>query len=158
MSAGQLSVEVQFAYLTILVSLPVLWASDAIYLALITSAVTPTKTDADPRWGAGGSTNYSTNEVTPGGNYSAGGILLTGTTVTKSSNVVSLNATSPVTWNGNAVNPTNARWGILYSSTDAGKHAIGIGDLGGVISLVNGLQLKLNASLSGTQPVLQLTV
>ncbi len=158
MSAGQLSVEVQFAYVSTLASPPVLWASDAIYLALITNAITPSKTDSDPRWGAGGTTNYSTSEVTPGGNYSAGGILLLGTTVTVSGNIVSMNATSPVTWNGNAANPTNARWGILYSSTDAGKHAIGIADLGGVISLVNGLQLKLNAQLSGTQPVIQLTV
>jgi hypothetical protein len=158
MSAGQQVVTVKFALLTLLPSNPVQWSTDTIYAALMTAAVTPLKTDSDPRWGAAGSQNYSTTEVTPGGNYSAGGIALTGTTVTTASNINSLNATSPITWNGDPANPTNARWVAIYSFTDTGKHVIGIGDLGAVVSLLNGLQLKINANLTGTQPMFQLTV
>jgi len=158
MSAGQQVVTVKFALLTALPANPVQWSTDAIYFALMTAAVTPLKTDSDPTWGAAGAQNYSATEVTPGGNYTAGGILLTGTTVTQSSNIVSYNATSPIIWNGDPANPTNARWGVAYSFTDTGKHVIGIGDLGGVISLLTGLQLKINANLSGTQPMFQLTV
>ena len=48
--------------------------SDNIYCALIDSVTTPAETTSDPRWGTGGGTNLSTNEVTEtAGNYTAGG-------------------------------------------------------------------------------------
>ena len=155
MSIGQIHIMANYVSLMPLTSLPVLWASDTIYAALITSSTTPSINDSDARWGAAGSQNYSTNEVTPGGNYAAGGVALSGNTVTTSFPNTNLNSTSPITWNANAANPTNARWVIFYSSTDAGKRVIGYGDLGSITSLVTGLQLKLNSSLSGTQPIFQ---
>jgi hypothetical protein len=138
-----------------LTGLPDLWASDTLKCALITTATTPSITDSDPRWGAGGSQNYSTNEVTPGGTYTAGGFTLTGNSVTQSGAVTSLNATSPVSWAANASNPTNARWAIIYDSSDAGLRVLAFIDLGAVTSLVSGLQINLNGVSSGTQPVLQ---
>jgi hypothetical protein len=155
MAAGQTHVSAVFVSNMTLTGLASLWASDTIKAALITSAVTPAIGDADPRWGAGGTTNYSTNEVTPGGNYVAGGFTLAGTTSTLASPTVSLNATSPISWAANASNPTNAAWVIFYDSTDAGKHVFGFMDLGGTVSLVSGLQININGVASGTQPLLQ---
>jgi hypothetical protein len=155
MAAGDTHVSAKFVSNMTLTSLASLWASDTIKMAIITNAQTPNVTDSDPRWGAGGTQNYSTAEVTPGGNYSAGGITLTGTTSTLSGAVTSLNATSPISLASNASNPTGAFWGIFYDSTDAGKHVFGFIDLGGSLSLVNGLQININGVSSGTQPVFQ---
>src|SRR5271168_2177497 len=136
MSVGQTHVAAKFVSNMTLTSLASLWASD-------------------PRWGSGGSQNYATNEVTPGGNYSAGGITLAGTTSTLSAAVTSLNATSPITIAANASNPTGAYWAVFYDSTDAGKHVFGYMDLAGSLSLIPGLQININGVSSGTQPVFQ---
>lgn len=129
------------------------WDTDAIKVALITSSTTPNNGDSNPTWGAAGAQNYSTNEVTPGGNYSAGGTTLSGCTITQSTTTVSLNATSPISWAANASNPTNARWAIVYDNTTANKEVLGYIDLGGVVSLVPGLQININSVASGTQPM-----
>lgn len=155
MAQGDVHVSAKFVSNMTLTSLASLWASDTIKMGIITNAQTPGITDSDPRWGAGGTQNYSTAEVTPGGNYSAGGISLAGTTSTLSGAVTSLNATSPISLAANASNPTGAFWGIFYDSTDAGKHVFGFIDLGGSLSLVNGLQININGVSSGTQPLLQ---
>ena len=138
-----------------LTSLASLWATNTIKAGFITSTTTPAVNDSDPRWGAGGSQNYSTNEVTAGGNYSAGGVTLSGTTSSLASNVTSLNCTSPISVAANASNPTNARWVVFYDNTDAGKRVFGFLDLGGVVSLVPGIQININGAASGTQPVFQ---
>jgi hypothetical protein len=153
MSVGQTHVLAKFVQNTAITGLASLWASDTIKVALVTG-ITPTITDADPRWGAGGSTNYSTSEVAAGGNYAAGGFTLTGTVVTNSGATVLLQATSPITWAANASNPTNAQWMIIYSSTDAGKRVFAFMDLGGTVSLVPGLQININGVSSGVQTLL----
>lgn len=135
-----------------------LWAAaDVIKMGIVTNVTVPSINDTDPRWGAGGSTNFATNEVTPGGNYAAGGITLTSPTASQASAVVSLNCTSPISLAAHASNPTGAYWGIFYDSTDANKRAIGFIDLGGPLSLVAGLQINVNSVSSGTQPVFQAT-
>ncbi len=113
-------------------------SDDTFQLGLITSAATPLATTADPRWGAGGSTNFLTNEVTPGGNYSTGGESLgaidnwsrSGATVTFDGNDISILS--------DGSNPTNARWGIIYNNTDAGKRCVGFLDLGADVDLSAG--------------------
>jgi hypothetical protein len=155
MAQGDVHISAKFVSNMTLTGLASLWASDTVKMGIITNAQTPNITDSDPRWGAGGTQNYSTAEVTPGGNYSAGGISLAGTTSTLSSAVTSLNATSPISLAANAANPTGAFWGIFYDSTDAGKHVFGFIDLGGSLSLVNGLNININGVSSGTQALLQ---
>lgn len=155
MAQGDVHISAKFVSNMSITGLASLWASDTVKMAIITNAVTPGVNDSDPRWGAGGAQNYSTAEVTPGGNYSAGGISLAGTTSTLSGAVTSLNATSPISLAANAANPTGAFWGIFYDSTDAGKHVFGFIDLGGSLSLVNGLQININGASSGAQPVFQ---
>ena len=90
MSVGQTHVSAKFVSNMSITGLASLWASDTIKMAIITNAQTPGINDSDPRWGSGGSQNYSTAEVTPGGNYSAGGVSLSGTTSTLSGAVTSL--------------------------------------------------------------------
>lgn len=155
MAVGQTHIQAKFVSNMSLTSLASLWATNTVKAGFITSATTPFVTDSDPRWGAGGAQNYSTNEVTAGGNYAAGGVTLTGTTSTLSGAVTSLNCTSPITIAANASNPTNAAWVIFYDSTDAGKRVFGYMDLGGTVSLVPGIQININGVSSGTQPVFQ---
>lgn len=155
MSVGQTHVSAKFVSNMTLTSLASLWATNTIKAGFITNASPPAITDSDPRWGAGGVQNYATNEVTPGGNYSAGGVTLAGTTSTLSGAVASLNCTSPITIAASGSNPTGAFWVVFYDSTDAGKHVFGYMDLGGSTSLVPGIQININGVSSGTQPVLQ---
>ena len=155
MAAGDVHVSAKFIHKTTLTGLAALWATNTIKMGIMTNAVTPGVTDSDPRWGSGGSQNYSTAEVTPGGNYSAGGITLTSPTSTLSGAVTTLGATSPISLAANASNPTGAYWGAFYDSTSAGKEVFGFIDLGTNISLVPGLNINLNGASSGAQPVMQ---
>lgn len=132
------------------------WATDTINIAFISNAVTPSKYDSDPRWGAGGAQDYSTAEVT-GGNFPAGGTAIAGQTVTQSNNVKSLNATSPaVAMASNASNPASAYWEIWIDTTQSNK-IVRFVDLAGPKSLVTGYQSNINSVASGTQVVSTLT-
>jgi hypothetical protein len=111
--------------------------SDTLKVGFITSVATPAIADTDPRWGAGGSVNFSTNQVTPGGNYTTGGPTLGSVTWTNVSNVATLRATD-ISIAQHASNPTNARWGILYNDTDASKRAIAFLDFGSARDLTTG--------------------
>lgn len=111
--------------------------TDTIRMALVTNAVTPAAGDSDPRFGAGGGTNYATPQVTAGGNYPAGGFTLANPSVTLVSGSARFDA-DDVTAAQDASNPDNARWGILYNDTAAGKQAIGFLDLGAVSDLSAG--------------------
>lgn len=111
--------------------------NDVIKIALTTGVTTPLATTADPRWGTGGSTNFASEECTPGGNYAAGGA----TPATPSVTLVGGQAEidwGDVSWAQHASNPTNATWGIIYNNTDAGKRAIGFIDLGGAFNMTTG--------------------
>ena len=113
-------------------------------LGLITSAVTPTANMSDPRFGAGGGTNLATNEVTAGGNYSAGGPTLASLNWSRSG-ATSTWDVADVTIAQAAGNPTNARWAVIYNST-ASNRAVGFIDLGVDRDLSAGsLTLLINA-------------
>jgi len=111
--------------------------ADTIKLGLITNAVTPAATDADPRWGAGGSTNYSTNQVTPGGNYASGGPAIANNAVALTGGLAAFDG-DDVSIAQHASNPNNARWAIGYNDTDAGKRALFFVDLGAVFDMTTG--------------------
>lgn len=111
--------------------------TSAFKLGLITDAVTPTAATADPRWGAGGTTNFATNQVTPGGNYANGGPTIDNTTYALDDARAVFDG-DPVEIAQNASNPNNARWAILYDDTTSGKQAVLAVDLGGVVDLTGG--------------------
>ena len=110
---------------------------DTFKLALVTNVVTPAASDTAPHFGGTGTTNYATNEVSAGGNYSAGGLTLANVTFSNSGGTVSWKA-DKASIAYSASNPTNARWGIVYNSTDANKRVVAILDLGEVLDLSKG--------------------
>ena len=107
-----------------------------ISLGLITNSTTPTAATAGPAWGAGGTTNLSTNQVTPGGNYATGGPSIGGT-YSQTTGTATFDVTD-VSITQNGANPTNARWGIVYNETAANNECIGYIDLGADIDLSAG--------------------
>lgn len=111
--------------------------NDVLKFGLITNAVTPAANTSDPRWGAGGGTNLSSNQVSAGGNYASGGPSLSNPTYTESGGTATRDA-GDVSIAQNASNPTNARWGIYYNDTATGKQCEGFLDLGGVTDLSAG--------------------
>ena len=115
---------------------------DTLNVGLIKSAANggldPTASTADPRWGTGGTTNVSSSEVTAGGNYSAGGSSIGTHSWAASGSAGVLSASAVLTWNQNAGNPTNARWGVLYDSTNAAKECLAFVDLGSDRNMTTG--------------------
>jgi len=120
-------------------------ADDEYKIALFNSTRAPVATESSPV--------YSTsNEVTGGTSYSAGGAVCSSTmSVTLSGATVDWDASaSPaVSWSQDASGPTNIRWGILYNNTAAAKPAaafIVFGD-GSDLSLVSGdISFTFNAT------------
>lgn len=110
--------------------------ADQIRAGFITSAVTPSATTANPCWGAGGSTNLSSSQVTPGGNYATGGPSVGGT-YSQTSGVATFGVDA-ISITQHVSNPTNARWIIFYNNTAANKNCIGFLDLGAVVNLTAG--------------------
>ena len=115
-------------------------AADTIKAALITSAVTPTAADAVPGMNAGATTTYT--EVTAGGNYAAGGVTLDtlGNMVTETAGTMTFDDTgASISWAQNASNPTDARYCVIYNSSDTGlERAIAFIDLGATVNLTAG--------------------
>jgi hypothetical protein len=120
-------------------------SADTIKLGLIKSAansgIDPTNILADPRWGAGGTTNLATSQVNTGTSYANGGPTLTKTFELRA-NVPTLRG-DIVTIAQDASGFTNARWGILYETVTL--RAIAFVDLGTDRSVVGG-ELKIDWS------------
>lgn len=113
-------------------------STDTMQLGVVTTATVPTMATADPRWGAGGTTNFSTNQVGTGGGYT-GPITLSGVTWTNVSGVLTFRATDVVIPQ-NASGFSNGAYGIIFSNTSAGKIAIGYIELSsaGTATIVSG--------------------
>lgn len=130
--------------------------TDTYKLGLITTAATPAATAAAPHWGGTGTTNYATNQVTPGGNYATGGPSLASVDFINSAGTVPWRA-AKVSIAQDAANPTNARWGIIYNSTDANKRAVAFVDLGSDRDLTTGpFELRFN-SVDGVGAILNVS-
>jgi hypothetical protein len=121
-------------------------SNDTIKLGLVKSAansgIDPTNILADPRWGAGGTTNLATSQVNTGTSYANGGPTLLNKTFDLRANIPTLRA-DIVTIAQDAAGFTNARWGILYESVTL--RAIAFVDLGTDRSVVGG-ELKIDWS------------
>jgi hypothetical protein len=129
---------------------------NTIKCALIKSAANgghdPSVTDAYPTWGAGGSTDLSAAEVTPGGSYSAGGVSVAAPGTTLNSNVIELDHGNPASWAQDASNPTNARWAIFYDDSTTNKDCMYFFDLGSDSDMTTG-----ELSLTMGSPALTIT-
>lgn len=115
------------------------------------TSTVPSTAAADPRWGAGGTTNLSTDEVS-GTNYTAGGNAAANPSYNQTTGTATYDADDPATWLQSGSGPTNIKSAILYDDTDTGKRAIAWIDMttdGGTtpISLVDGdITVSFNAS------------
>ena len=82
--------------------------------------------------------NLATSQVTPGGNYATGGPTITSTTWSNGGGVITFDG-ADISIASNASNPNNARWGIIYNDTSAGKEAVAFLELNGTTDLTAGL-------------------
>jgi hypothetical protein len=118
--------------------------ADTFKLALIDSVQTPVASSADPRWGAGGTVNFDTNEVSAGGNYVAEGTDIV-STYSEGAGVSTFDGID-ISWLVDGSNPTDARWGIIYNSTSGGKECVAFVDLGAIFDMSGGdLDVNWNA-------------
>jgi len=122
--------------------------TDVLKFGLITNSVVPTVATAVPCWGAGGTTDFSTTQVTVATSY-AGPVTLNTVTWTKDATGAVLDAANPAVIAQDASGATNIAYLILYSDTSVNKKCIGYMELSttGAISLVSGpLTITFNAS------------
>ncbi len=107
------------------------------FMGIVENSTVPATTTADPRWGAGGTTNFKTNEVTPGGNYVADGASLANPSVALVGGLAEIDWDDPAVWGQDPSNPVDAYWGIIYNN-QAGKECVGYVDLGGIFDMTTG--------------------
>lgn len=100
------------------------FSSDTLKLGLVDDTITPTAADATPTW-----SDYSANEVSTSGGYTANGLTLASVTWEEAGGTATLDA-ADVAIVRNALGFTDARWGILYNDTEATDMAIAFVDLG----------------------------
>ena len=117
------------------------FATDTLKLGLIDNSSAPTAADATPTW-----SDYSGNEVSTAGGYSADGITLTSMTWTEASGVATLDAAN-ISLSQDGSGFTDAYWGILYNDSNGTDMAIGFIELGGPVSEQAGpVAINWNAS------------
>ena len=112
---------------------PIDFDTDTIKLAFLTAAHTTDK-ETQEHW-----SDVSANEIAAGGGYSAGGIALTGKTVTRASEVTTIDA-ADVTLTQDGAGATNARHAVLYkdTGTPSTSQLIKIDDMGSDKGWVSG--------------------
>jgi len=104
------------------------FATESFKLGIIDNTTPPVKSDATPAWG-----DYSANEVSTAGGYTAGGIALGTVTYTEVGGVSTFDAADVViVQNGSGF--TDGYWGIIYNDTNVGKEAVAFVDMGGPVS------------------------
>jgi hypothetical protein len=120
-------------------------ASDTLKFGIIDNTAAPTAADETPRWA-----DYSANEVSTAGGYTANGVTLTTVTYTEAAGVATLKADS-FTLSQNGSGFTDAYWGIIYNDTAVSDQAIGFMELGGPVSEQSGdVVIKFNNVASGS--------
>ena len=108
-----------------------------VHVALTTGVTAPVETATDPRWAAGGSPDYSAEEVAAGGTYSTGGAAVDGADTWTLSGATCTFDLDDKTWTKNASNPTNATECIGYVN-DANDYALFYLDIGGAFDMRTG--------------------
>ena len=107
--------------------------TDTFKVAFVTLQVggvpTIAKDDPVPTWGAGGTTDISADEVTPGGGYTAGGEALTSVTWAQTGGSSKFDA-ADVAWTSSASgDPATIKTAVLYSDTATNKDCVGFWDM-----------------------------
>lgn len=117
------------------------FSSDTLKIGLIDNTLTPTAGDATPTW-----SDYSANEVSTGGGYTANGETLASVTWSEAAGVATLDAAN-ISLDQNGSGFTDAYWGIIYNDSAASDDAIAFVELGGPVSEQSGpVSINWNAS------------
>lgn len=117
------------------------FVNDTFKLGIIDNTTAPTASDATPQWG-----DYSANEVSTSGGYTAGGETIANQSWSEADGTATFDG-DDITFAQNGSGFTSAYWGILYNSTNASNMAIGFLDLGGPVSEQDGqVEIQWNAS------------
>lgn len=108
----------------------------AVKLAVVDDAVIPTTTQVDPAL-----TDFT--EVLDAGTYTLGGtdLGLLGNLITTAGGVIVFDSPINPQWLQDSNNSANARWGIIYDSSDPSQEAFGYVDFGGVVNMQLGTLL-----------------
>jgi len=117
------------------------FASDVLKLGIVDNTLTPLANIATPTW-----SDYSANEVSTAGNYTANGETVGSITFTEAAGVATLDGADVViSQDGSGF--TDGYWGILYNDTEATDMAIGFVELDGPVSEQDGdVTISWNAS------------
>lgn len=113
--------------------------TDVLKMGIVTTATVPAVNTPLPRWGAGGTTNFSTNQVvTTGTSYTGPKTLTTPTWDLTATGA--LFGADVINMPQDASGFTNGAYGIIYNDTDASKRCLGWVELSaaGTLSLVTG--------------------
>ena len=113
--------------------------TNVIKIAICDNTVAPTAATATPTLG-------DFTQVGTAGSYIAGGTTLT-VSLSEAAGTATFDATNDPTWAQDALNDTDAYWGIVYNDTSATDEAIGFVELGGPVDMSAGpLTITWNAS------------
>ena len=116
------------------------------HIALTDGTTAPIENATDPRFAAGGTPNFLAEEVTPGGNYAAGGAAVDPADPWTLTGAIATFDLNDFTWSQNAGNPTNATECVSYQN-DANDYCLFFLDIGGVFNMTTGdLAITWNAS------------
>jgi hypothetical protein len=105
---------------------------DTIKLGIVNNSTIPTATTGTPLWG-----DFSANDVSPSGNYTANGLTLASQQFLEASGTATFDA-ADVVISQNASGFTNAFWGIIYDDDIASDPAMAFIELGTSVSEVAG--------------------
>lgn len=119
------------------------WAlTDDIKVAICDNTTAPTAATATPALG-------DFTQVGASGTYTTGGTSLGnwGTVWSEAAGTGTMDSATNPTWAQDALNDTDAYWGIIYNDTQAGDPAMAYVDLGGPVDMSAGaLTITWNAS------------
>lgn len=119
------------------------WATtDVIKCAVLDNTTAPTAATATPALG-------DFTEVGTAGSYTAGGTSLGdwGTVWSEAAGTGTMDSATNPTWAQNALNDTDAYWGLIYNDTQAGDPAVAYVELGGPVDMSAGsLTITWNGS------------
>jgi len=106
-----------------------------------------TRDESDPRWAAGGSVNYLTNQVDIAETAYVGPVTLANPDWAESADVFTFAFDNPTVIAQDLAGPTDIYWMVIYNDSHANKACVCVIDLGGPISLQAGtLTIEFNAA------------
>jgi hypothetical protein len=111
--------------------------NDDFQFGLTDGTTTPADATADPHWGGTGTTNFATEQVAIGGNYT-GPVSLANPSAALNGSTLEIDWDDPATWVKHASNPTDAAWGIVFNNTLVAKKCVGWVDIGGTFNMTTG--------------------